>query len=165
MFIVLSPFPLVISNILIVINQSLQNTVDNLFRIITIVTQSPSVSISTHASLRTLHWPLWCHSIQDYLTVLFDRTYREWAANEPRMSREWPRTLICCSFFMLFLLLFFSRWSHTCVDFGDADKFSCILKANVVTGSQITDGYISNKKKQKINWRHFNLVSLTKVLE
>ena len=55
MFIVLSPFPLVISNILIVINQSLQNTVNNLFRIITIVTQSPSVSISTHASLRTLH--------------------------------------------------------------------------------------------------------------
>ena len=41
---------------------------------------------------------------------------------------------------MLFLLLFFF------VDFGDADKFSCILKANVVTGSQITDGYISNKK-------------------
>ena len=75
------------------------------------------------------------------------------------MSREWPRTLICCSFFILFLLLFFF------VDFGDTDKFSCILKANVVTGSQITDGYISNKKKQKINWQHFNLVSLTKVLE
>ena len=73
------------------------------------------------------------------------------------MSREWPRTLICCSFFMLFLLLFFSRWSHTCVDFGDADKFSCILKANVVTGSQITDGYITNKKKQKINWQHLTL--------
>ena len=44
---------------------------------------------------------------------------------------------------MLFLLLFFF------VDFGDADKFSCILKANLVTGSQITDGYISNKKKTK----------------
>ena len=82
------------------------------------------------------------------------------------MSREWSWTLTCCSFFMLFLLLFFSRWSHTCVYFGDADKFSCILKANAVTDSQITDGYISNKKKnQKINWQHFNLVSLTKVLE
>ena len=50
-------------------------------------------------------------------------------------------------FFMHFLLFFFSRWSHTYVDFSDADKFSCILKANTVTGSQITDGYISNKKK------------------
>ena len=70
-------------------------------------------------------------------------------------------------FFMYFLLFFFSRWSHTCVDFGDADKFSYILKTNAVTGSQITDGYISNKKKhcKKINWQHFNLVSLTKVLE
>ena len=49
-------------------------------------------------------------------------------------------------FFMYFLLFFFSRWSHTYVDFSDADKFSCILKAKAVTGSQITDGYISNKK-------------------
>ena len=47
---------------------------------------------------------------------------------------------------MFFLSFFFSRWSHTCVDFGDADKFSYILKTNAVTGSQITDGYISNRK-------------------
>ena len=147
MFIVLSPFPLVISNILIVINQSLQNTVDNLFRIITIiVTQSPSVSISTHASLRTLHWPLWCHSIPDYLTVLLGRmvTNRSNTTVNESCSNKHEHDML--PFFMYFLLFFFSRWSHTYVDFSDADKFSCILKAKAVTGSQITDGYISNKK-------------------
>ena len=103
---------------------------------------------------RFLHTGACAHStdhfdvIRSKITWLFSLI--EPIVNEPRMSREWPRTLICCSFFMLFLLLFFSRWSHTCVDFGDADKFSCILKANVVTGSQITDGYISNKKKNKL---------------
>ena len=101
-----------ISNILIVINQSLKNTVNNLLRIIT--TQSWSVSISSHASLRTLHWPLWCHSIPDYLTVLLGRmvtnrssTYREWAAN-------WHEHWYVVLFHVFSFLLFFPLITYLC---------------------------------------------------
>ena len=95
-----------ISNILIVINQSLKNTVNNLLRIITNNTVLISLDFFTrepaHTRLTTLM------SIDPRLPDCPPWWNGNWSIKHlPWMSRELTWTLICCSFSCFFFSSFF----------------------------------------------------------